>query len=214
VTHPRSGLRAPPPRGRDTRGPARPVPRCSLSRALVGLASALITIGAAAQAPLSPEVCAGCHGKDGNPTLPGIPVLAGQTARYVYLQLRDFAEGRRTNDQMAPLAKAMSRDDMHALADFYAAQKPLPQDFKVDAEKARLGKLKADETLCTMCHLGGFAGQNEIPRVAGQRFDYVVKQLADFKARRRTNDAGNMTSVARTLSDTDIDNLAHYLAGL
>ena len=77
-----------------------------------------------------------------------------------------------------------------------------------------LGKLKADETLCTMCHLGGFAGQNEIPRVAGQRFDYVVKQLMDFKARRRTNDAGNMTSVANTLSDADIDHLGHYLAGL
>ena len=78
----------------------------------------------------------------------------------------------------------------------------------------RLGKAKADETLCTMCHLGGFAGQNEIPRVAGQRYDYIVKQLADFKARRRTNDAGNMTSVSNTLSDADVENLAHYIAGL
>ena len=64
-----------------------------------------------------------------------------------------------------------------------------------------------------MCHLGGFAGQNEIPRVAGQHYDYIVKQLADFKARKRTNDAGNMTSVASTLSDEDIENLAHYLVG-
>jgi len=65
-----------------------------------------------------------------------------------------------------------------------------------------------------MCHLGGFAGQNEIPRVAGQHYDYIVKQLGDFKARRRTNDAGNMTSVANTLSEDDIRNLAQYLAGL
>ena len=48
-----------------------------------------------------------------------------------------------------------------------------------DADKAKLGRAKADETLCTMCHLGGFAGQNEIPRVAGQNYDYIVKQLAD-----------------------------------
>ncbi len=34
-----------------------------------------------------------------------------------------------------------------------------------------------------MCHLGGFIGQNEIPRVAGQQYDYVVKQLKDFKTR-------------------------------
>ena len=65
-----------------------------------------------------------------------------------------------------------------------------------------------------MCHLGGFTGQNEIPRVAGQHYAYVKKQLEDFKAKRRTNDAGNMTSVASTLSDDDIDNLAQYVANL
>ena len=65
-----------------------------------------------------------------------------------------------------------------------------------------------------MCHLGGFAGQNEVPRVSGQNYDYIVKQLSDFKARRRTNDAGTMTSVANTLNAQDIENLAHFLAGL
>jgi cytochrome c553 len=65
-----------------------------------------------------------------------------------------------------------------------------------------------------MCHLGGFLGQNEIPRVAGQSYTYVTSQLKAFKARTRTNDAGNMTSVASTLTDQDIDNLGHYLAGL
>ena len=65
-----------------------------------------------------------------------------------------------------------------------------------------------------MCHLGGFAGQNEIPRVAGQHYEYIVKQLRDFKGRVRTNDAGSMTSVARTLSDQDIEDLGHYLASL
>ena len=58
-----------------------------------------------------------------------------------------------------------------------------------------------------MCHLGGFSGQNEIPRVAGQQYDYVVKQLQDFKTGKRTNDAGNMASVSKTLSDQDIEDL-------
>lgn len=80
--------------------------------------------------------------------------------------------------------------------------------------KIRLGKAKADETLCTMCHMGGFSGQNEIPRVAGQQYEYIVKQLKDFKARSRTNDAGNMTSVAQTLNEADIENLAHYITSL
>jgi cytochrome c553 len=112
------------------------------------------------------------------------------------------------------MAAGLTRDEARDLADWFAKQKPAPNGFKVDAEKARKGKAKADETLCTMCHLGGFAGQNEIPRVAGQRHDYVVKQLMDFKQRKRTNDAGNMTAVAATLSEADIENLAHYLAGL
>jgi cytochrome c553 len=80
--------------------------------------------------------------------------------------------------------------------------------------KAERGKNKSEETLCTMCHLGGFMGQNEIPRVAGQHYEYIVKQLKDFKTLKRTNDAGNMTAVAKTLSDRDIDDLGHYLAGL
>lgn len=59
-----------------------------------------------------------------------------------------------------------------------------------------------------------FKGQNEIPRVAGQQYDYVMEQLRNFKSRNRTNDAGNMTSVAQTLSEEDIVNLAHYIVSL
>jgi cytochrome c553 len=165
-------------------------------------------------APAKAAVCAACHGPNGNPTITTNPILAGQTSRYLYLQLRDFQEGRRSDPQMSPMAKDLSRDEMRDLADYFAAQKPAPQTFRVDAAKARLGRAKAEETLCTMCHLGGFAGQNEIPRVAGQNYEYVVKQLRDFKDKRRTNDAGNMTSVSRTLSDADIENLGHMLAGL
>jgi len=128
--------------------------------------------------------------------------------------LRDFQEGRRSNEQMSPMAKDLTRDEMRALGAFFAAQKNAPQPFQPDTAKARLGKAKADETLCSMCHLGGFAGQNEIPRVAGQPFDYIVAQLRAFKAKTRTNDAGNMTSVSSTLTDDDIVNVAHYIAGL
>ena len=156
----------------------------------------------------------GCHGENGNSTLPQVPILAGQTARYIYLQLVDFKEGRRSEPQMEPFVQPLSRDDMRDLAAFFASQKPRAGNFSVDEAKARRGKSKSEEVLCTMCHLGGFAGQNEIPRVAGQNFEYMVKQLRDFKERKRTNDAGNMTAVARTLSDQDIEDLGHYLVSL
>jgi cytochrome c553 len=159
-------------------------------------------------------LCAACHGTNGNSTDPQYPVLAGQTMRYMYLQLKDYKEGRRKNPLMEPMVANLTREDMLALATYFSTQRALPLKFKPDDDKAKLGKAKADEVLCTMCHLGGFAGQNDIPRAAGQHYEYIVKQLQDFKARRRTNDAGNMTSVSNTLTDADIENIAHYIAGL
>jgi cytochrome c553 len=164
--------------------------------------------------PPQADTCAACHGPNGNSAIPLNPNLAGQTWRYIYLQLRDFKEGRRTDPQMTPMAKDLSRDDMIALGNWFAAQKPAINQFKADSAKVAAGIKVADAVLCAMCHLGGFSGQNEIPRVAGQNYEYVVKQLQDFKHRRRTNDAGNMTSVAGTLSDQDIENLAQYITTL
>ena len=160
------------------------------------------------------EPCFACHGPNGNSTAGTFPILAGQGMRYIYLQLKDFKEGRRRDPSMDAMVANLTREDMFDLGAFFAAQKQGGNGFKADAEKAARGKAKVDETLCTMCHLSGLAGQNEIPRVGGQHYDYIVKQLRDFKAMRRTNDAGNMTSVAKTLSDDDIDNLGHYAAGL
>lgn len=160
------------------------------------------------------EPCFACHGPEGNSTNPAWPILAGQSWRYVYIQLRDFKEGRRADPLMTPMAAALSREDMIALGNYFAAQKPKRIDFKVDAAKAEAGKKINDAVLCPMCHLGEFKGQNEIPRVAGQWPTYVAKQLQDFRARKRTNDGGNMTSVSATLTDADIENLTHYIANL
>jgi cytochrome c553 len=177
-------------------------------------ASALAGAQDASAGAQKAEPCFACHGPNGNSAVPQFPSLAGQTARYIYLQLRDYQEGRRTDAVMPSVAKSLAREDMLDIAAFFAAQKPRANTFNADPERAIRGKAKADETLCTMCHLGNFVGQNEIPRIAGQQYDYTVKQLRDFKARVRTNDAGNMTSVARTLSDQDIEDLGHYTASL
>jgi cytochrome c553 len=191
---------------------------------LVGAASAAIIAvhglgpAAAAQDPTAGRtqaaVCAACHGPDGNSSQPLYPALAGQTARYIYLQLKDFKEGRRSDSLMSPMAKNLSQQDMFDLAAYFSAQQRRPLDFKADPKRVARGEQKVAETLCTMCHLGGMMGQNEIPRVAGQHYEYVVKQLKDFKEGRRTNDAGNMSSVSKTISDEDIINLGHYLANL
>ena len=164
--------------------------------------------------PPQAEICDACHGPNGNAVIPENPILAGQTWRYIYIELKDFSEGRRTDPVMTPISKVLSRDEMIALGNWYTAQKPATNQFKADSAKVDAGRKIADAVLCPMCHGGGFGGQNEVPRVAGQNPEYISKQLKDFKAKRRTNDSGNMTSVAHTLSDEDIENLAQYIANL
>lgn len=181
---------------------------------LAPLPTAAQASDAATAVPAKAATCMACHGDKGQAPIAANPIIGGLSARYLYLQLRDFKEGRRKDPQMSPMAASLTKEEMRELADYFSKQTFPRSTFTPDAEKVRLGKAKADETLCTMCHQGGMLGQNEIPRVAGQRYEYVVKQLADFKARQRTNDAGNMTSVSNTLSDEDIVNLGHYLAGL
>lgn len=167
-----------------------------------------------AGAPAQVAICAACHTATGNSTNPMYPILAGQTARYLYLQLKDFKAGRRHDPSMDPIAATLSPEDMLALAEWFSKQKQTPNGFTPDPAKVDAGRKKAEADLCSMCHLGNFSGQNEIPRVAGQHYAYIRKQLDDFRAKRRTNDGGNMTSVAATLTDAEIDNLAQYVANL
>ncbi len=188
--------------------------RASLNLLACAAPALVAPVANAQEAPPKAVICVTCHGPAGHSAQALVPSLAGQSARYLYLELSDFQAGRRRNEQMSPIATGLSRDEIHALADYFAAQTPMSNGFTPDPAKARLGKAKADEVLCTMCHLGGFAGQNEIPRVAGQQVGYVVKQLEDFRARRRTNDAGTMTPVAKSLSDADIESLAQYICSL
>ena len=160
------------------------------------------------------EVCAACHGADGNSTVPQYPILAQQTARYIYMQLRDFQRGRREDPAMTPMVANLTKQDMLDLAAYYSKQKFNGQNSRGDVELASRGKEVADAALCTICHLGGFSGQNEIPRAAGQHYEYTLKQLKAFKERQRTNDAGNMTAVVRTISDEDLEAMAAYLSTL
>ena len=185
--------------------------------ALATLVALLPTIASAQDAAAGKEkaaVCGACHNPDGNSTVAQNPILAGQTARYIYLQLRDFKEGRRKDPLMSPMAANLSKKDMLDLGAYFSAQKQSSQNSKGDPSLIAHGKEVADAAICTMCHLGGFSGQNEIPKTGGQHYEYVLKQLQDFKAKRRTNDAGNMTAVLRTIPDEDLKALAAYVASL
>ncbi|HUF20840.1 MAG TPA: c-type cytochrome [Burkholderiales bacterium] len=177
---------------------------------------ALLPVTAAAQDAAAgkekAQVCAACHGADGNSPDPQYPNLAGQTTQYLYVQIRDFKDGRREDPQMSPFAKDLSRKDMFDIAAYYTSQKPNGQHERGKAELVEKGKEVAVAGMCTQCHMGDYSGQNAMSRLAGQHYSYLKKSLLDYKARNRTNDGGVMTSIMRTMADEDIEAMASHIA--
>ncbi len=158
--------------------------------------------------------CAACHGPDGNSTNPAIPSLAGQPAQFITMQLFQFREGNRKNEQMTPMAANLSNADMNDLAAYFSARKPAPPARRASAESSANAPALAQKYNCVQCHGPALTGQQHIPRLAGQQFDYLRAQLRGFKAQTRADIDGIMTSAAQPLTDADIDTLADYLSAL
>ena len=159
-------------------------------------------------------VCAACHGEAGNSTNPQWPSLAQQPAQFISTSLFMFREGNRKNDLMTPMAKPLSNAEMNDLAAYFAAQKAAPPKHKSKPENVAAGPGLAKKFNCSQCHGPQLLGQQHIPRLAGQQYDYLLEQLKGFKAQTRADIDGNMTSAAQALTMQDIELLADYLAGL
>lgn len=190
--------------------------RKALSGAAVLLVLGLSFGGASAQdvkaGKAKSEICESCHGPGGNSMGGNFPSLAANPAAYLEQQLQDFKAGKRPEPLMEPFVSSLSAQDMKDIAAYFEAQPAKPSGHKPDEVRASRGKVKAAENLCTACHMPELTGMGNIPRLAGQQFDYLVKQLKDFKAKRRVNDGGNMASVVANLSDDDIIDLSHYMS--
>jgi cytochrome c553 len=160
------------------------------------------------------EICAACHGKDGLAELPTVPSLAGQKNDYVVLALYQFRIGHRPSEVMDPQAKPLTDDDLGNLAAYYSALKPWQPAREASAEAVAAGPALTLKNHCIQCHGPQLAGQDSIPRIAGQKMDYLTAQLKAFHAGNRGDIDGNMTSIAAGLSDADIATLADYVSGL
>jgi len=160
------------------------------------------------------QVCAGCHGSDGNATIPGTPSLAGQPVYFTHWQLIKYRDGRRKDPQMSPLAEKLDDADMADLAAFYAAQPPRARPASPDAARVAAGRRLAETHHCTSCHRPGLTGQQQAARLAGQDFDYLLRLLRGFKAKTAADLDGTMTVAAQPLQDDEIVSLVHFLVSL
>jgi cytochrome c553 len=160
------------------------------------------------------EVCAACHGPDGNATIPGTPSLAGQPVYFTHWQLIKYRDGRRKDPQMTPLAEKLSDADMADLAAFYAAQPTRRRPASLDPARVATGQRLAEVHHCASCHRPDLGGQQQAARLAGQDFDYLLRLLRGFKAKTAADLDGTMTVASQSLTPEDIVNLVHFIASL
>jgi cytochrome c553 len=158
------------------------------------------------------DSCAHCHGTDGNSSSSAFPSLAGQPKEYLYRQLKAFKEGQRKDSMMSPAAVVLSEQDVQELAEFYAAQSIARSSYQTDAAIVAQGKQLAGTMQCAACHQPGFKGQAEFPRLARQKYPYLVKQLKDYRDGKRASEI--MAPTVKDLSDEQIKALAQYLTSL
>jgi cytochrome c553 len=185
----------------------------------VGIAVAL-TIGCLASGPAASQsvterlpACLACHGENGQSQNPGVPSLGGQQAFYVTVQLLMFRERMRVADPMNDMAKGLSDDDLRAFADIISKlPPPKPPDAPVDEARMQRARALIDQNRCNFCHTATFAGQDNVPRIADQREEYLVKALRGYKDNSRHGYDASMADVIAPITDEQILDLAYYVA--
>ena len=190
--------------------------------ASIGLIAAMVAFGLPVQAAdiaagkAKAELCVGCHGENGISQMENMPSLAAQPDLFIQWQLVFFRAGTRKNEQMQPIVEQLSNEDIRNLGAYFASLEP-PKAAKPDDDPdlSKKGAQAAVGRRCASCHLDTYAGTKAVARVAGQREDYLLKALRDYKSGARSGGAmAAMAEVAFPLSEEEIEALAHYLAHL
>ena len=159
------------------------------------------------------STCLACHGEKGQSTLPDVPSLGGQQAFYVTVQLLMFRERMRVADPMNDMAKGLTDDDLRSFADIFAKlPPPQPDAGAVDDVRMQRAQALVVQNRCNFCHTPSFAGQDNVPRIADQREDYLVKALRGYKDNSRHGYDASMADVMAPITDEQILDLAYYIA--
>lgn len=156
--------------------------------------------------------CGACHGADGNSLIENIPSLAGQPEFFVMNQLFLMREGVRRVEAMVPFVRDLKDDELQGLAAHYSRLAPRASAETVDGALARRGETLATALRCGSCHLPSMVGQDQMPRLARQRIDYLIHSLKAFRDNRRPGADTLMSATVAGVSDQDLAALAHFAA--
>lgn len=186
-----------------------------LGRRLLAGAAALFVSGALAQA--SPErlaACGACHGADGHSAVPGVPSLAAQPKVFLENYLVMTREGIRGTEVMQALLKGVSDREIVALAAHYSRLPAKPPEEKAEAALFARGRDIAAAQRCGSCHLPNYHGQEQMPRLAGQREDFLLDVMIAYRQNKRPGGDTMMAAALYGIPEEDFKALAHYFSRL
>ena len=158
--------------------------------------------------------CKACHGENGVSETSEVPSLAGMPANYGLIQLYLFRAKMRKVEIMNDVTKDMSDDDLRIFSDYFAKLAPPKSTESPDPAIAARAQAVIAKNHCGSCHNADFSGREQMPRLAAQREDYLLKALRDYKSATRPGYDATMDEVIRPITDADIVALSHYLARL
>jgi cytochrome c553 len=157
--------------------------------------------------------CLACHGEKGQSPNPEVPSLGAQPSPYVLIQLYLFRERLRRLDIMNDAVKGFTDDDLRTFADAVSRLPPPPPTHDtVDPARMERGQILTRQHRCNVCHNPNLAGRDNVPRIAGQREDYLVKTLREYKSNVRAGYDASMGDVMQPIADADILDLAYFAA--
>ena len=181
------------------------------------LLAALFISSAQAQPAAPPAgvaACAACHGADGNSATAGTPSIAGQPKIFLENYLVLTREGLRGNDVMRGLLKGVPDKDLVAMAKHYSVLKASPQNLPVDKKLFARGKAIAAGNRCASCHEKTFHGREQMPRLAGQREEFLAEVMLQYRQNRRPGGDTMMNAALHGIPEADFKALAHYFSRL
>ena len=158
--------------------------------------------------------CRSCHGANGNSPFEGIPSLAGQHAPYIQSQIQLYKNHYRHLPDMTAAVAHLEDADIADIAAYFASQKPSTPPATTDRARFAKGRKLAQSQKCDTCHRPNFAGENRTARLAGQREDYLLKAMNDFKTGERVGVGDIMPGKLSNAISGDLEAIAYYLARL
>jgi cytochrome c553 len=159
------------------------------------------------------EACFSCHGDKGTSPNEAIPSLGAQQQAYALVQLFMFREKLRVFEPMNEMAKDLTDDDLRTFSDYLGTlPKPVPPEDTPDPARMARAQTLIQQNHCDSCHSADLTGRDNIPRIAGQREDYLVKTMGEYKSNTRHGYDATMAEVLQPISEAQIADLAYFIS--